>query len=372
MITHEACREQLSSLLDGEVAAAQAIDLRAHLADCPSCRGHLAELERVSRSLRALPRETMPDDLKAGVLRAARQAARRPPVPAWRGPFTLSSLAVAAAAMVVVAVVVRSGGGDLPLPSLTDAEKNAGSSQLEVNAPSINTQAAISVETKEKDAGATGNRDARQERPASPPPAAVAGRLAQDLDAPAKDSLAKQAQAGLADQMKLEESFAPVPEQISEGAQAAPARYAAMMVESPDSVIMLTNLTPLADPAPPGSRADDAGRSAGLKRDNEEPSASRERASADQKARPSSAAAAAPSEPQKMGYLSLSSLEPLELRARLDARGVILDIKAIDPSRIDPQRAEQIRLLLVGRELPGLAPGARTAIIELSIQKQGS
>lgn len=99
-MTHPAFAARLDPYLDGELAAAEAVELEAHLRACAECAG----LERRRRALRAalqagLPRFPTPDGLRARLRAALRAQADRPVryhVP-WR------PLAVAAA-LVVVAV----------------------------------------------------------------------------------------------------------------------------------------------------------------------------------------------------------------------------------------------------------------------------
>ena len=47
-ITHEVDREEVMAYLDGELAAARAVDVRAHLDQCAECRALADELREVS------------------------------------------------------------------------------------------------------------------------------------------------------------------------------------------------------------------------------------------------------------------------------------------------------------------------------------
>lgn len=77
---HEATREQLElaavepggfdRLMAGDTATAQAV--AAHLAGCPACTDELARLERASRLIREVVRETPSPDLRARTLEAVR------------------------------------------------------------------------------------------------------------------------------------------------------------------------------------------------------------------------------------------------------------------------------------------------------------
>ncbi|MDO8484111.1 MAG: anti-sigma factor [Candidatus Limnocylindrales bacterium] len=130
---HDATREQLElaavepggldRLMAGDTSTAQAV--AAHLAGCPTCTDELARLERASRRIRAVVRESPPADLRertlaavraAGVQRIAPVAASASPPPstggmssgaAGRGRSTLEWVAAIAAA-VVVSVVATS------------------------------------------------------------------------------------------------------------------------------------------------------------------------------------------------------------------------------------------------------------------------
>jgi anti-sigma factor RsiW len=60
------CRESLNALIDDELDAAAAVDVRAHLADCADCRREHAVLADTSRQLKeGLVRHAAPDVLKA-------------------------------------------------------------------------------------------------------------------------------------------------------------------------------------------------------------------------------------------------------------------------------------------------------------------
>ncbi|HYM27402.1 MAG TPA: zf-HC2 domain-containing protein, partial [Steroidobacteraceae bacterium] len=56
----EAQRDRLSALLDGQLGAAEAAELRAHVAECVRCTEELAALRRVVGALGALPQIRAP------------------------------------------------------------------------------------------------------------------------------------------------------------------------------------------------------------------------------------------------------------------------------------------------------------------------
>jgi anti-sigma factor RsiW len=98
--------EQVSALLDGELAAAELGQLTAHLAACPACAQLLAELGALRAALaQAVPEEEISGDF----LRRVETALAAEPQPAPRvlafrrrrviGPFALGAAAAAIAAM---------------------------------------------------------------------------------------------------------------------------------------------------------------------------------------------------------------------------------------------------------------------------------
>jgi mycothiol system anti-sigma-R factor len=80
-MTCNEARARLEALLDGELDAAVAREVEAHLSGCASCREAYQRLERVRSALRAaVPREPAPAALRARVresVRAAAEPARR-------------------------------------------------------------------------------------------------------------------------------------------------------------------------------------------------------------------------------------------------------------------------------------------------------
>jgi hypothetical protein len=92
-------RERLSPLLDGELGAAEAAEVRAHVAECEGCREHHAELAALVSTLRGAPSPALPEGFAAEVL-AALPSRRR------GGLLRLVPLAGLAAAALLVAVVL--------------------------------------------------------------------------------------------------------------------------------------------------------------------------------------------------------------------------------------------------------------------------
>ena len=64
-ITHEIDREEVMAYLDGEIATARAVAIRAHLDQCAECRALADELRDVSAGLGEWAVEKAPDTLVA-------------------------------------------------------------------------------------------------------------------------------------------------------------------------------------------------------------------------------------------------------------------------------------------------------------------
>ena len=95
----------LSALSDGELGAAKAEAVRAHVAGCASCERALADLEALKRGLHALPPVAGEDNWSALV----NQLARRPEPRRWTPlvKWVLPSLAVGALCATGAAAAVR-------------------------------------------------------------------------------------------------------------------------------------------------------------------------------------------------------------------------------------------------------------------------
>ncbi len=66
-MTHARLRRQLSAYLDGELTPADTDDVRAHLAQCATCRRELEHLQSVKALLQRLPERPVPQDLWAAI-----------------------------------------------------------------------------------------------------------------------------------------------------------------------------------------------------------------------------------------------------------------------------------------------------------------
>ena len=99
-------RPRLEAYVDGELAEAERVQLRDHLADCPECRPETAALERLRADIREhAPAYRAPEALRSQIrvaLRREAAAIARPgmPAPGW----------LAYAASILIAVAVGSGG----------------------------------------------------------------------------------------------------------------------------------------------------------------------------------------------------------------------------------------------------------------------
>lgn len=100
--------EELLRLLDGEVTENRALELRQHLAGCPSCaraaRAHEAFLARLAAPVPGVPSP-------GAVERVMRRVVAEPPTPSrrrtWRLAFPAGALALAAAAAAILVAVIR-------------------------------------------------------------------------------------------------------------------------------------------------------------------------------------------------------------------------------------------------------------------------
>lgn len=106
--------EQLSAHIDGVLAAAEAAQVEAHVADCEDCAARIDLLRATSRAVAGLPDEDLPRPLDLGFLREPAQAPtvmmpgpRRGRPPAW----VMAGLAAAAVLMVAVVTVPRLTSG---------------------------------------------------------------------------------------------------------------------------------------------------------------------------------------------------------------------------------------------------------------------
>lgn len=76
------CRELVEVVTEYLETALSAADRRRfeqHLAECPPCRAYLDQMRRTIAALGRLPRESISDDARRGLLDAFRSWKRRPP-----------------------------------------------------------------------------------------------------------------------------------------------------------------------------------------------------------------------------------------------------------------------------------------------------
>ena len=62
--------------MEGELLPPQRLAFERHVAICPPCRGHFAQLQKISRTAGGLREENLPDALRASLVEAFRN---------WRG-----------------------------------------------------------------------------------------------------------------------------------------------------------------------------------------------------------------------------------------------------------------------------------------------
>jgi anti-sigma factor RsiW len=397
MITHELCRDEMGAWLDGELSRGRAAEVRAHLEACAACSDHLAQLRLVSQEVRGLPRETMPADLRAGILRAARRAPDAPRRALWT--FAASSLSVTAgaAALVLIVVVLRQNEPGLPQPARSVEQERA--ADLDDGKLALNRQAAVFPEKKADEGFSSGDaKEAAEPAPAAPP-AAIAGSIGKVLmddragaeesrrDAPRRSEAAAEAPqksagpqgsagpqeaAGLQksagmpaqdDELERQEKAAPVHD--SEAAHYAQAsHYAAVMLESPGALVLVSGPVPIPTDSLSASRSNEADKNAGLKSKEDQASGLRKRSAQASPAAPTSAMARAAQEAPGLD----APVQRVQVLVQVDAQGVIREVEPVDPPSLDAARAARIRSLLAGRTLSGLLPGAETAILELTIR----
>jgi anti-sigma factor RsiW len=121
-----ACEEDLSALIDGELAAGREALLRDHLAGCARCGARLAALRAVDAGLAALPAPAVPEDLRARLearIAAADVDARAPGRAApprrrrWLATRAWGALAAAGAAIALYLAVAGDENARLPAPA---------------------------------------------------------------------------------------------------------------------------------------------------------------------------------------------------------------------------------------------------------------
>lgn len=71
--------ETVTEYLEGTLPAADRVRFDAHLAECPPCREYLAQMRHTVAALGRLPRDTISQDAKRGLLDAFRNWKKRPP-----------------------------------------------------------------------------------------------------------------------------------------------------------------------------------------------------------------------------------------------------------------------------------------------------
>ena len=101
MIAHGEAQALISARLDGPLTAAEARDLQAHLATCPSCRRFAEQVEALARGLRELPHLPPSPNVTRQVLEAIE--AGRSPLARLSHGFPAPMVAVASGLVLVAA-----------------------------------------------------------------------------------------------------------------------------------------------------------------------------------------------------------------------------------------------------------------------------
>jgi anti-sigma factor RsiW len=105
-MTHEELQDRLLDLACGELSPGDAREVEAHVAACEGCRAELARMQATRRIMSSLPQVPAPDDGRAVLVAAAREAARfRAPVRRWS--VLLRDVALAASLLAVGMVAWR-------------------------------------------------------------------------------------------------------------------------------------------------------------------------------------------------------------------------------------------------------------------------
>jgi hypothetical protein len=115
--------DKLLDFTYGELAAADAQDVEAHLKGCPACQGALEAIEGVRRVMARLPVESAPDNGLESLMGYAEQAARwvqagPAPKSTWWRRWVIPAAGLSAAAIVaVVSMQVSKSSGQIDLAS---------------------------------------------------------------------------------------------------------------------------------------------------------------------------------------------------------------------------------------------------------------
>ena len=106
------CREMtetLTAFVDGYLDGAESLAVKEHLSACAGCRGQVRWLEAMKAAAKAVPAPAIPGELKAALLKQARQASRRKRARAMRNwlasLWPASALRVGAAAGLATAAM---------------------------------------------------------------------------------------------------------------------------------------------------------------------------------------------------------------------------------------------------------------------------
>lgn len=100
-------KPMLDAYYDGELAQHERADVDGHLSGCEACRKEVADIDRVSVSLRNLPKLQAPRDFSMDIDKVIHEKSK---VVAFRKPLIWSSGAIAAALLVAFGMRFAGGG----------------------------------------------------------------------------------------------------------------------------------------------------------------------------------------------------------------------------------------------------------------------
>jgi hypothetical protein len=171
----EHIEDRLSAYLDGELPAPDRAAVEAHLAECPECSAHLAELAAVDSATRALPIEA-PEGYFEAFPGKVRQRLEAQKARTWSLPHWGWAVAAAALLAVVTPLSLREGS----LPRL----------QPEAETPVAAPQPPVASEPAGEPSGEEILREKKgrhaQDAPAGPPPDRPSRPLGREQVAPAE------------------------------------------------------------------------------------------------------------------------------------------------------------------------------------------
>lgn len=102
-MNHQQFESTLSSYIDGELSAQQALEFESHLQECPACKMQMVQLQNIREGIRSAAVADLPDSFSANVLRFIRLQTSQSE--SWRGAERLAWRIVFALSILVVLIV---------------------------------------------------------------------------------------------------------------------------------------------------------------------------------------------------------------------------------------------------------------------------